>query len=235
MPRDIKVAGDGESRASESATLYQLVPTSNIPGASEPHFLSHHFPLDFDKAGRMFRRGLVAIDPKGSVLFSNQQATEILEAGSGISLRKGSLFIERTSIQRTFEALIRRCVETQDDKVAHDRPVEYLGVPDRTGEVRYAITVVTIATRNGLVEILLGLVDLFDGRGPSRKTFAAVFRLSEREAELAELFSKGLGLEEISERMGVALNTTRVHLRSVFKKTNCSGQLALLRALSRLI
>jgi DNA-binding CsgD family transcriptional regulator len=169
------------------------------------------------------------------VLFSNQQAVEILEAGSGISLRKGALFIERTSIQRTFEALIKRCVETHDDNVAHDRPVEYFGVPDRTGAVRYAINVVTIATRNGLVEILLGLVDLFDARGPSRETFAAVFRLSEREAELAELFSKGLNLEEISERMGVVLNTTRVHLRSEFNKTNCSGQLALMRALSRLI
>ncbi len=234
MPHDIMLATEGESFASGSPKQYRLVPTSNIPGAPEPQSHLHHFPLDFDKAGRMFRSGLVAIDQSGTVLFTNQQAAEIVESGGGITLRKGALFIERTSIQRTFEALIKRCVETHDDSTT-DRPVEYLGVPDKTGEVRYAITVVAIATRGGLIEILLGLVDLFDDRGPSRETFSAVFRLSEREAELAELFSKGLRLEEISERMGVALNTTRVHLRSVFHKTNCSGQLALLRALSRLI
>jgi DNA-binding CsgD family transcriptional regulator len=78
------------------------------------------------------------------------------------------------------------------------------------------------------------VVDFNDRSGPSRSTVSTVFRLSAREAELAELFSQGLGLEAIAETMGIALNTARVHLRNIFQKTSCSTQLELFRRLTRL-
>ena len=191
------------------------------------------FPLDVDTAAKMFRSGLIAIDQNRVVLFSTPQASKVIEADEAVGLRKGMLCIERSSIQRTFEANLRKAVELFLDDAMPDT-FDFLGIPDRTGDVRYAIKIVTVTRREGMVQILLSLVDFTDNRTPCRATFASVFRLSDREAELAELFSQGFGLEEISTRMGVALNTTRVHLRSVFQKTSCSGQLALLRTLSRL-
>lgn len=233
MPRDGKltlVGGADFSRSDKSNIAGSLLgeTQSRYPDAPE-----HTFPLDFDTAANMFRTGLIAIDQNRAVLFATPQAAKVIDADEAIGLRKGLLAIERSSIQRTFETNLRKAV----DHFLADTPpetFEFLGIPDRTGDVRYAIKILAITRREGAVQILLSLVDFTDHRAPCRSTFASVFRLSDREAELAELFSQGFGLEEISSRMGVALNTTRVHLRSVFQKTSCSGQLALLRTLSRL-
>ena len=62
--------------------------------------------------------------------------------------------------------------------------------------------------------MLLSVVNFVDGNGSSLSTC----NLSRREAELAELFSKGLGLEAMSGQMGITLNTARVHLRAVLRR-----------------
>ncbi len=233
MPRDGKLTLTGGSdfyRSDRADTEASIVSDLEAREAKTP---SHGFPLDIDTAAKMFRSGLIAIDQNRTVLFSTHQAAKVIEADEAVGTRKGLLVIERSSIHRTFEASLRRAVEMFLDGTLPET-FDFLGIPDRTGDVRYAIKIVTVTRREGMVQILLSLVDFTDNRTPCRATFASVFRLSDREAELAELFSQGFGLEEISTRMGVALNTTRVHLRSVFQKTSCSGQLALLRTLSRL-
>ena len=233
MPRDGKltlVGGGDFFKSDKTDTARSLVGDLDT---RTPDSAASGFPLDFDTAAKMFRSGLIAIDQNRVVLFSTPQATKVIEADEAVGLRKGMLAIERSSIQRTFEASLRKAVDLFLDNNLPET-FDFLGIPDRTGDVRYAIKIVTVTQREGMVQILLSLVDFTDNRTPCRATFASVFRLSDREAELAELFSQGFGLEEISTRMGVALNTTRVHLRSVFQKTSCSGQLALLRTLSRL-
>lgn len=233
MPRDGKLTTTRDADAYPPTGSYRLIPGVAGLNTMAPESEPNDFPLDFDTASKMFRSGLVTIDQNRIVLLTNRKAAEILDGSEAVALRKGALFIERASVQRTFEAMVRSTVEAHE---AGSAPVssEFVGIPDRTGDVRYAIKIVTVKQRHDRIEILLALIDFVDQHAPTRSTVAAVFRLSDREAELAVLFSLGCGLEEISTRMGVALNTTRVHLRSVFQKTNCSGQLALLRTLTRL-
>jgi DNA-binding CsgD family transcriptional regulator len=194
----------------------------------------YDFPLDLDAVGRMSRSGLVVLDERGLVLFANQQAKDVFADSCGLGLRNGCLFIDRASVQRSLAEMIARTVARITEGLLDDSAPAFLGVPDRSGAVRYALKIIAAARRGARIEILLSVVDFVDSKGSSRSTCMSVFNLSEREAELAELFSKGFRLEAIADQMGIALNTARVHLRAVFMKTNCSGQLELLRMLTRL-
>lgn len=59
------------------------------------------------------------------------------------------------------------------------------------------------------------------------------YGLTERETEIALLISKGLGLPEASERLGIGLTTARTHLGRLFDKTGTRSQLALALLLVR--
>lgn len=109
------------------------------------------------------------------------------------------------------------------------------GVPDPQGHIHYVIWL--LSWLSGVPDgcVILAVADLAaQAEGIRRGGIAAVFGLSAREAQLAELFSMGFRLEQIAIRMSVTLNTARVHLHQVFLKTNCAGQLELARAFARI-
>ena len=73
----------------------------------------------------------------------------------------------------------------------------------------------------------------FDG-GARRSRLSSLFRLSSAELDLATGLLEGRTLSEIAVRRGVAVNTLRVQLRSVLKKTGTSRQAELVALLARL-
>jgi len=198
------------------------------PGAvaDQPSFL-----VNPDDASRLLRTGIMVINQSCKILYQNLCATLMTAGESVLTVRHGRLHIDRASVQRSFEGLLRQAFLAQ---AAGEPYSEIISIPDRSGAVRFAVRVVAVCSCYDQEAVLLSIVDLFADTGSCRRTYSAVFRLSEREAELAEFFSKGYSLEEIAIHMGVALNTARVHLRRIFLKTNCSGQIALMRLLSRL-
>jgi DNA-binding CsgD family transcriptional regulator len=204
------------------------------PNTSETTLQSRKFDLQSDVARKLFRSGLLLLDASRNVICENANATAILAGAEVLRIANGCLVIEKAHIQRGLDEQLRRVAAAVTEEMFDPGEISFIGVPDRTGAVRYALKVIGAAKRDQGLEILVAVVDLAERTGPSRRAFTAVFGLSEREAELAELFALGWRLEEISKKMNVALNTVRVHLRSIFSKTNCTGQLELMRVLSRL-
>ena len=190
------------------------------------------FSIGLETASRACRSALIVVNDSGKILSHNEAAGALLSSGCVLGRRGGCLFIDRSSIQRTFSAELKALAAA--GPMADVLSVA-IGIPDRTGAIRYALKTLSVSTRDDTTEILLAVVDFEDRSAPSRATFTSVFRFSPREAELAALFASGLDLERIAREMGVALNTVRIHLRSIFFKTNCSGQIALMRILSRLV
>jgi DNA-binding CsgD family transcriptional regulator len=205
-----------------------------LPGTARISLHSSKFDLQSDVARKLFRSGLLVLDAHRNVMCENANATAILAGAEVLRIANGCLVIEKAHIQRGLDEQLRRVAAAVTEEMFDPGEISFIGVPDRTGAVRYALKVIGAAKRDQGPEILVAVVDLAERTGPSRRAFTAVFGLSEREAELAELFALGWRLEEISKKMNVALNTVRVHLRSIFSKTNCTGQLELMRVLSRL-
>lgn len=180
---------------------------------------------------KLSRSGLLVIDAQRVVRFLNAQARSMLAGNGVLGIRHGRLAVERSESQRAFESLLGRATAA----LSAGTPVgEAIGLPDRSGATRFALCVVEVEGRGDEAEVLLSLTDFADNTGPARSAFSTVLGLSVREAELAELFARGLSLEEIAVVMGIAFNTARVHLQRICLKTNCSGQIALTRLLCRL-
>ncbi len=206
--------------------LAGLSPDEAGPG---PALSGRVFALE--TVSKLSRSGLLVIDAQRVVRFMNAQARAILAGNDVLVVRHGRLVMERGECQRAFDLLLART----NAALSTGAPVgAAVGLPDRSGATRYALCVVEVEGRGAEAEVLLSLTDFADNSAPARSAFSAVLGLSVREAELAELFARGLSLEEISSAMGIAFNTARVHLQRICLKTNCSGQIALTRLLCRL-
>jgi len=60
-----------------------------------------------------------------------------------------------------------------------------------------------------------------------------IFRLTETEAEFANLLSQGVSVKEASERLCISVWTGRSHLRSIFQKTDTHRQGELIALLNQ--
>jgi DNA-binding CsgD family transcriptional regulator len=110
-----------------------------------------------------------------------------------------------------------------------------IGIPDKEGRLRYALRVVASGDDSSDDAVaIIAISDLFSRGAVCRDAVGKLFCLSDREAELAELFAIGCSLPEIASHMHVAVNTARVHLRNVFQKTGCSSQVELARKFAAL-
>jgi DNA-binding CsgD family transcriptional regulator len=175
--------------------------------------------------------GILIIDHQRRIVFANPRARAFLDAKSGLEERNGKVHVERANIDRSLGELVHRAAGASPTTIFAE---ETVGVPDRHGNTRYAVKVIRCRTDQGEAAALLIITDLLSSVHVSRAAVTKVFHLSDREAELAELFASGLRIDAIALRMGIAVNTARIHLRNVFTKTGCASQIALARTFAHM-
>ncbi len=204
------------------------LPFAKFPQA---HFKGLPRPADLapDVLPRCVPWGILIVDQQRTILFANPRARSFLAAMGGLEDRGGKIHVERANVDRSLGALIRRAAAS-----ALDTSDEMIGVPDRQGKTRFAIKVMRCSTDHGEPAALLVVSDFCSATHVSRAAVASLFRLSDREAEFAELFASGLRTDAIALQMGIAVNTARVHLRKVFAKTGCASQIELSRTFAQI-
>ena len=175
------------------------------------------------------------VDEHHAIVAATTLARSYLLADAGLSERSGKLQFCRSSAERHFRVFLDNAFVSDGDLSRASPTPEMFGVPNPQGHIHYVIWL--LSWLSGVPDgcVILAIADLAaQAEGIKRGGVATVFGLSAREAQLAELFSTGLRLEQIAVRMGVTLNTARVHLHQVFLKTNCAGQLELARVFARI-
>ena len=85
-------------------------------------------------------------------------------------------------------------------------------------EVRQAIRDVRSGGAPMSAEIARRVVEAFHQPLKSPEAEAQEVKLSKRETEILELLTKGLANKEIADRLGISVETVRVHLRRVYEK-----------------
>lgn len=65
--------------------------------------------------------------------------------------------------------------------------------------------------------------------GKISEAFISAYKITKREAEVIELISLGLSNQEIADRMYVSLTTVRTHIYNIFRKTEATSRVHLLR------
>jgi DNA-binding CsgD family transcriptional regulator/PAS domain-containing protein len=177
--------------------------------------------------------GILLVDHDTKIVFANRPARSLLDARCGIEERQGFLHIHRSNVNRKLQVLIQSVISQKDEDQSPDQRPSGIGIPDQRGSIRYAAQVLPARAHIARPLALIIMSDLVEQIPIQREAIASVFNLSGREAELAELFARGLCVNEIAQRMTVSVNTIRAHLRHVFRKTSCSSQVQLARMFAR--
>jgi DNA-binding CsgD family transcriptional regulator len=178
--------------------------------------------------------GTIVVSHQLQVVFANRLAMEIAgRPEAGIKLHDGRLRLVRSCTARALNELVSEAIE----KACTDRGGRALGavcVPDAQGRPYYALQVFSGTRSSHAPLAFIMIIDLRAAEMPQRAIFAKLFSLTDKEAELTELFAQSKDLETIAAAMAISENTARVHLRNVFLKTGVAGQVALARLLARL-
>ena len=176
--------------------------------------------------------GMIVVDRDLQIMKANEKARHYLVAQEGLSARSGKLHVGRACVMRRIQEAVLQMMVSVPLK-GLDKDLAIVGVPDSESRIRYAVRIGGTLHPPGDCWALLVVAELINGNDVSRSELSSVFGLSEREAELAECFSKGMRLEQIAPMMGVSINTARMHLRNVFLKIGCCTQVELARMIAR--
>jgi DNA-binding CsgD family transcriptional regulator len=113
-------------------------------------------------------------------------------------------------------------------------------VSDRVDESRPGVTLLTAASGESLYvhvvapsqgnheDVTVSVREL----GIEREAFARRYRLSRREAEVAELVLRGYANPEIAGTLGIAPTTIKRHLTRIFRKTGVHSRTRLVNRLA---
>jgi DNA-binding CsgD family transcriptional regulator/PAS domain-containing protein len=177
-------------------------------------------------------QGVVLVDGQARVIFANQAAEDILEAGRGLFLGRDGLRAEIPDETRRLRRIIADC--------AQPSPVVG-GAAARlrlSREDHAPLTVLVMPLHAGLTWIditrpraILFITDPEARVVVRREWLRDDFGLTSAEAAVAVEILETHGLQAVADRLGISLATARTHLAHVFDKTGTRCQADLVRLL----
>jgi DNA-binding CsgD family transcriptional regulator len=183
--------------------------------------------------------GIMALDAKGRLLWTNHAGERILMQNDGLSACGGRLHARPLDVNGELQRLIGEAGLTTNGHGLQSggatviprnppaRPLALIVSPIRTADRG-------LSFRNpGTPAVLVLVNDPDQIPDPPRALLRQLYRLTEREAALAALLLEGCDLREAGEKMGVGIGTVRTHLRQLFEKTGTRRQAELVRLLLR--
>jgi DNA-binding CsgD family transcriptional regulator len=215
---ETRALGRLSRRLTETATLSKAVGRLALVGTTN--------------ALQLVRQPALALDRLGFVIETNALAN--------------ALFDEEFRIRNR-----RLCVQDQKARSALSRLLDVLRITPDTAALPVAPITAARETRRPIVigvlpvdgaarspflgaRAILTLTDLELKPRPDPEVLAQVLGITPSQARLAALIATGKPLEEVATELGIALETARNHLKSIFAKAGTHRQGELVALLSRL-
>jgi DNA-binding CsgD family transcriptional regulator len=178
------------------------------------------------------RYAAALLDSTGAILASNSAFERLLAKSDWIRARQRKPVFVKPALQRLFEDLVQRSVETSLGKGR--RPGGTLRV-QRSG-TEYTLTVSPLRDVAGALSVRQARVALLIKEPETNPEDATQrlrehFQLSRAQARVAAELVSGSTLKEASEKLNVSVSTTRSHLKALFVKTGTHRQADLVRTL----
>jgi DNA-binding CsgD family transcriptional regulator len=186
----------------------------------------------FYVAGEDNDRALFTLDEHGAVNGRSPAAETILAETDGLSVGlDGKL---RCAVPGDHDAL-QRIIANALAAIETGLPDGSCWIRRLSGRRRRLAKVTALPSKQRLLApyrpaATVEIVDLTSASPPTHQ-WLEVFGLSARETEVAELLVQGHSVESLSEMLGISINTARVHLASLFRKTGTNRQTDLVRLL----
>ncbi|WP_439477404.1 helix-turn-helix transcriptional regulator [Brevundimonas sp.] len=182
--------------------------------------------------------GVILLDRAGAPSFMNDAARVILAAGDGLAWGVEGFVTDRGPETLRLGGLIQSSLDPAGSLAT--RRGGQMPVHRRSGRHPYVLSVIPVPPQERFlsghrIAGVIHIQDLATVALPSHETLAAVFGLSEREADLVVELIRCPGLGQASAQAGMALNTARNHLHSIFLKSNTTSQAEMIQMLGRLL
>jgi DNA-binding CsgD family transcriptional regulator len=182
-------------------------------------------------------RGILILQQDGRINYANMAAQNILAGRDGIERDGDTLEIDDDEAQQRFAGLLQQLRHDQETGALSGRYA--LSVPKISKQGGYQImmyglplnarqaalgtghpaAVMLLYDPDELPEVNVGLLMTFYG-------------FTRAEAQLANLLYRGENLAAIAQSLNVSINTTRTHLRNIFKKVGVNSQAGLVQRIS---
>lgn len=191
----------------------------------------------FEALVEQFDCGVVVLDRQARVCWMNGLAEATIAGGDVLKIERQRLRACKAADRRTLDKAIAAVVATSlGGRLAS--PAE-LALARRASPVPCSVSVMPLpveplssfAARPAAAVLIRDPVLL---PGPSETLLAELFGLTGREAQLAAVLVDGLALRQAADRLDMAYNTARNHLRGIFAKTGAGSQVELMRLLAKL-
>jgi len=204
-------------RLTETATLSKAVGRLVLSGTTN--------------ALQYLRQPAVALDRFGFVIDTNEQAASSFDEDIGIRNRR--LFVRDKRAKTSLDGFVDQ-LRTIPDTAA--LPAAAIVVRrDARRPVVIRVMPVDGAARSPFLNAraVLILTDLDSSPPPALDSFSQAFGLSPAETRLAALIATGVSPKQAAEQIGIARETARSQLKSVFAKTGTHRQSELVFLFSR--
>ena len=177
--------------------------------------------------------GLVGLRRDGSVLFMNGAAEEVTTSGDGLLVVNGFVRAARAANDRTLQEIIGRVLRFRPDEPPDSGGAVAVSRP--SGRTPFVLRVMPGATsdasRAGEMPAALVLIADPDQRAVPNDETLRTLGFSPTETRIAQQLVRGHTLAEAARHLGMAHNTARAHLRSIFAKMRVRSQVELVRML----
>jgi DNA-binding CsgD family transcriptional regulator len=180
--------------------------------------------------------GVVLLAQHGEIAFINATARDILQEADGLTFADGRFVTAR--LPET-QQLHRSILDVREAAMnGGERRHARVLVTRPSGKAPYIVCISPVpensATPGGGGNCVVHIFDLASQATLSKEAACATFGLSDREGDLAVELTRSGNLKAAA-RAGMALNTARNHMRSVFAKCRVHSQMELSRILAKLI
>lgn len=175
----------------------------------------------------------IILDHDGKVMRTNAVAERLLAEGDGLVLAGGRLRFASAGEHRALERLLRSLKAAGDPAALppHRFRIERPSGRRDLGVVAKPVTTPAFMRSGGGAALALFVSDPGQDARPDPEAIRDLFQLTRMEAMLAAALVGGCSLVEAADRLGIAHNTARSHLRSIFAKTGARRQSQLVHLL----
>ncbi len=170
--------------------------------------------------------GICIVEPRGSVVVANSEASRILGMGDGLLRGHDQKLLSRTDGQT---AQIATAVQSASLVAMGEKILEpcLFAVPRPSGARPFLVEVVPL--RDSLKEIdptfVGAMVSIIDPENPrifSTRNVAKLYGLSASETEVCRLLVNGLTNEAIAEERSVQYDTIKSQVKAIYRKIGVS-------------
>jgi DNA-binding CsgD family transcriptional regulator len=175
--------------------------------------------------------GILLLDEGAKIVFRNRTAQRMLERCDGFEVIDEALGAVDPDGDETLQRLI---AEVVSPSAAFDAGGT-LSVRRPSLDSSYPVSVSRLLPGRALRDVVACVLvsDPDGGVEPAVELVRNLHELTQAESELVEQLARGHSIEEASRARGVSINTTRSHLKSVFRKTATNRQADLVQLVLR--